>query len=434
MSATIAHHKGSPLRRRPSAADALRLPPGFGIDSLLDPERGEAVKRRVTDSPDYTLYHSRPYIEFLRGQGALADVLLVTREGNPLFALPVHSFDGTGLDGGYSGLVFLTTGSERALRRAVAAFIELLERNRHVPFRLIQSAQAPAYDDSARVTLLQALLEERGVVLERLYGRLCDLDGQLPAPEQIPVEPGGHHGALALDTDWLADESLNAYDPDARNQIRQALQQGLRVEYMHAGGPRARGGAAGDPAMPTEVTSEPATQAAAYERFQPVHEESWARTGLLPKPYGYWPALSAAVAAAGGEDLVVLVLDRSGEPLAGVVCHAYQSRAIYWSGCSTAEGLRLHANPLCLHGAIAACRQLGASTFELGRFRADEPSTKERDVTRYKAQFGGRLLRITAFSSRPHALARVRTARAAATAEARRRLALALVRVRARRA
>ncbi len=425
MSATIAHRAYSARQRGAGtgAVEALRLPPGFSVSSLLDPEQAGKVERWLEGSPDHTLYHLPPYINFLRRvHGAPADVLLVAREGNPLFALPVHSLDATGLDGGYSGVVFADTCNEGSLRRALEALLALLDRNRQIPFHLIQSAQAPAYDDPARVTLLQALLEDQGLTLERVYGRLCDLD-RLPAPEQIPIAPGGHRGAIEIDPDWLTGEALDAYDPDARNQVRQALRRGLRVEYVHTGDPQARIGAAG----------EPAPCAAVYERFQPVHEQSWTRTGLLPKPHGYWPALSDAVTASGGEDLVVLALDRDGDPLAGVVCHIYRSRAIYWSGCSTPNGLRLRANPLCLHGAIAACRKRGVSTFELGRFSAAEASRKQRDVARYKAQFGGHLVRVTAFSSTPHALARARTARARAVAEGKRRLAVALGRARAKR-
>lgn len=399
-------------RRGAEAAQALHLPPGLTVASLIDPGSRKAVERWLRGSPDHTLYHLPPYIEFLRAQGARADVLLVSREGTPLFALPVHSFDATGIDGGYSGVIFPATCNEGSLRRAVGALAALLEHNRRIPFHLIQSAQAPAYEDPARVTLLQALLEAEGLELERVYGRLCDLE-RLPAPEQIPVGPGRERGAVAIDPDWLGGEALDAYDPSARNKIRQALRHGLCVEYMRADDDQTRTGA--------------------YERFQPVHEQSWTRTGLLPKPRDHWPQLSSAVTVAGGEDLIVLVRDRDGEALAGVVCHAYQARAIYWSGCSTPTGLSLRANPLCLHGAIAACRHSGVRTFELGRFHADERSQKECNVTGYKAQFGGFLVHIASFSSRPGLAARARAARAGAIAEGRRRLAVALGRVRARR-
>src|ERR1022692_2913798 len=293
-------------RDRQSARDALRLPPGCTMRSLSDPDSREAVTRWLRQSPDHTLYHLAPYLDFTRAQNGVADVFLISREGNELFALTVHSWSKAGIDSGYSGVIFPATRREGPLRRSVAALAELLAANRRFPFHILQSAQAPAYADLGRVTLLQQLLDSGGIALDQIYGRLCDLRG-LGAPEEIPVAAGRRPGALALDANWLAGESLRAHDPDARNQIRQAIRRGLNVEYVRV--------------------AEPAARADAYARFQPLHEESWRRTGLLPKPPSYWPRMSEAVTASGGEDLVVLVLDGNGEPLAGVLCHAYQSRA-----------------------------------------------------------------------------------------------------------
>jgi hypothetical protein len=381
--------------------------------SLSDRDSREAVSGWLLRSPDHTLYHLAPYIDFLRAQNGVADVFLISREGNPLFALTVHSWNATVIESGYSGVVFPPTRREGTLRRSVAALAELLSANPQLLFRICQSAQAPAYDDLGRVTLLQRLIEGEGIALDPVYGRLCDLD-QLPDPDVVPVTAGRHSGALALNGEWLIGEALRAYDPGTRNQIRQAVRRGLTVEYVRA--------------------CDPAARASAYARFQPLHEESWGRTGLLAKSPKHWSGLSEAIAASGGEDLVVLALDGDGEPLAGVVCHVYQSRAIYWSGCSSAAGLGARANPLCLHGAIAACRRQGARVFELGRFRADERSSKERAISDYKAQFGGSLVRVSSFASSPGMLVRARTARADAAFEARRRLSVALGRAKAARA
>ena len=317
-----------------------------------------------------------------------------------------------GVDTGYSGVAFPDTRREGTLRRSVAALAELLFANRHLQFRMHQSIQASAYDDPGRVTLLQRLMEGEGLALEPRLWVACFALAHLPARGQIPTSEGRQPGAHAIDRAWLEGDALRAYDPDARNQIRQALRRGLTVEYVHA--------------------AEEAGRASAYARFQPIHEESWQRTGLIGKAPKYWLDLSAAMTASGGDDLVVLVLDPDGSPLAGALCHAYQGRAIYWSGCSTVGGLRSRANPLCLHGAIAACRQLGANSFELGRFRPDESSAKQRAVDDYKSQFGGELVRVSTFSTVPGLALRARTARATTVFEARRQLMLAAGRMRAR--
>ena len=338
-------------------------------------------------------------------------MFLLARDGNELFALTVHSWTGMGVDSGYSGVVFPATRSERALHRSVAALAELLSANSHLQFRCIQSAQAPAYEDLPRMTLLQYLIESEGLVLDPIYGRLSAFE-HMPDPGEIPTRPGRHPHAVSVDTDWLTADALREYDPDTRNQIRQAVRRGLTVEYVR--------------------TTDPSARADAYAQFQPLHEESWKRTGLIAKTPAYWLSLSDSIAASGGEDLVVLTLDSDGEPLAGVICHVYQGRAIYWSGCSSAQGLRQRANPLCLHGAIAACRRSGASKFEVGRFHARESSEKVRAIDDYKAQFGGELVRVTSFATVPGLVLRARTARANATFAARRRLAVEIARARAR--
>jgi Acetyltransferase (GNAT) domain len=388
----------------------LALPQGCTVRRLSDPDSRDAVTVWLRQSPDHTLYHLWPYIESLCLQNAIADVFLVSRDGNALFALTVHSWTGMGVESGYSGVVFPATQREGTLRRSVSALAELIAVNRHLLFRIQQSAQAPAYDDEGRVTLLQRLIEGEGLLLDPVYGRLSSLE-YLPDASDIPTTPGRHSHALAIDPAWLTGDSLRAYDPDARNQIRQAVRRGLTVEYVRS--------------------TDPAARASAYSRFQPLHEESWRRTGLVPKLPGYFLELSESMAAGGGEDLVVLALDPNGNPVAGVLCHAYQERAIYWSGCSSESGQRSRANPLCLHGAIVACRNVGVRTFELGRCRADETSKKERAITDYKAQFGGRLVRLSAFTSTPGVAVRMRTARATAVFEARRQVAMAVGRARA---
>ncbi|HXC24246.1 MAG TPA: hypothetical protein VNU28_06650, partial [Solirubrobacteraceae bacterium] len=150
--------------------------------SLSDPDSRDAVSRWLLQSPDHTLYHLAPYLDFTRAQNGAADVFLISREGNALFALTVHSWSGMGIDSGYSGIVFPATRREGPLRRSVAALAALLAANRRLPFHIIQSAQATAYDDLGRVTLLQQLLESEGFALEQIYGRLCDLRN-LGAPE-----------------------------------------------------------------------------------------------------------------------------------------------------------------------------------------------------------------------------------------------------------
>ena len=110
-------------------------------------------------------------------------------------------------------------------------------------------------------------------------------------------------------------------------------------------------------------------------------------------------ALGAAVVGAGGRELVVMARSTQGDLVAAVVCHLRGTRAIYWAGASRPSGLEARANQLSLHAAITRCRALGVTTFELGRFSTSEPSEKEVSITRYKAQFGGQVQRLTTLST-----------------------------------
>ena len=264
------------LLRRGAAGGhgALRVPTGYEVQTLSDPSSREAVTAWVRSSPDHTLYHLWPYIEFTRAQNGLADLYLISREGSALLGLTVHFWTGMGVDSGYSGVVFPATDKERQLRRSVAALGEVLRANDRLQFRFHQSLQALAYDDIARGTLLERLIEGEGLRLEAVYGRLLPLD-HLPAGEEIPASPGRTEHALALDSDWLVGPALGAYDPDARNQIRQAVRRGLTVEYVRA--------------------VDAASRADAYASFQQIHEESWRRTGLVVKLAQYWLDLSDLV-------------------------------------------------------------------------------------------------------------------------------------------
>lgn len=109
--------------------------------------------------------------------------------------------------------------------------------------------------------------------------------------------------------------------------------------------------------------------------------------------------LSAAVVAAGGQDLIVLVSSAVGEVVAAVSVHVFGARAIYWGGCSTVAGLRANANSLALHAAITLSGGLGAACFEIGWFEPQTPNVKMAAINRYKASFRGGITRLVRYRS-----------------------------------
>jgi hypothetical protein len=348
------------------AGRTLTLPPGTSARLLSDPEAADVVDAFVVRSPDHTVYHRPAYIDFARRQNGAADVVLLSSHGQPLVALPFHPGPRR-VSTGYAGACFPPDAAESTLRRAAAILAALARANPGLRLQALQSAQAAAVDDRDRAALLAAIVDALPVRQERLHTRVVRVVPRSPGPlEPASLTSGSAHEAL-----------LSGYDPDLRNQVRQAIRRGVTVSAV--------------------VPASDAAALDAYREFLPIHVASWTRTGMTPHRLDYLLGLEAAVRAGGGHDLVVMARAGDGRAVAAVSCHVHGERAIYWSGASLAEALPLRANPLCLHAAIGAAQAMGVRDFELGRFRADERDPKEISVTRYKAQFGGRLVRVLNF-------------------------------------
>jgi hypothetical protein len=355
----------------------LRLPAGFTAMLLGSDEERSAVRGYVLESPDHTLYHLEPYFEYARRdpEGGPGDLALVIQNGNPVFGLPLHVRPGRRMVTGYSGVLLPPGDKEATLGRSVRALGAFIAANPGLSFEGIQSAQAMAYDDSRRMSLIRRFLAELDLTTRPVFTRVL----RLHEPVAIEEAPGSFAASSTIAPSSLDNGILGRYDGDARNQIRQALRSGLSVDVFLGDRDRA-------------TTS-------AYELIQPLHDATWARSGWSPHPIQYWLALSEAVnRSEGASDLVVTVRGPDSILLAAVVCHRYRDRALYWSGCSTDGAGPARANPLCLHAAISVCSATGVELFEVGRFDARERSDKERAVTRYKAQFRGDLLEVVNFS------------------------------------
>jgi hypothetical protein len=347
------------------AGRSLRLPDGVSAELLSDGRATAAVDKFVCASPDHTVYHRPPYIEFARRENGEADLVLLLSHGEPLAAVPFHPTR-RGVSTGYAGVCFPPTASHSVLRRAVGTLAELSNLNPQLRLLAVQSAQAAASDDRARQDVLGWLIDGLPARQQRLHTRLLRMpwSSMQAAAAEATVET-------------VEQRLMRGYDGDLRNQVRQAQRRGVVLRVI----------------VPTNSDEAQAV----YRSFASIHRASWQRTGMAPHPLGYLVGLEAAVRAGGGHDVIVLALDETGRPISAVNCHVYRDRAIYWSGCSLAEALPLRANPLGLHGAIVATHQRGARTFELGRFRADETDAKEISVTKYKAQFRGDVQRVLNF-------------------------------------
>jgi hypothetical protein len=363
--------KRSKTQSAPPGGVRLPLPSGYHGRWLTEPSDRALVERWTSASREECVYNTPSYVDFARAQNGRADLLWLVREGTPVLGLPVHPVGDSRIDTGYSGLLFAGGPGGDSLGRGVEALVALLAVNERIGFRVLQSVQAPAYDDPAHITALACLFDQHGLGGPALYSRVLDLE---PLTGCNPDEPD-------VCSELLLEHGLHSYKPELRKRIRHALRHGLYVTCSL-------------PVTDAEVQ-------AAYREFVPVHAESWKRTGMQPYPLEYWTALARAILDGGGRDIVVFARDADGQALAAVTCHLRNGRAVQWAGVTREPGLPLGANPLCVHAAIQACRQLGVRHFELQRFDARERKDKELAILRYKTQFGGGLVRVGGFQTEP---------------------------------
>jgi hypothetical protein len=67
----------------------LKCPPKCELLSTSQDPR-EAGNGLVLGSPDHTVYHRRPYLEFIRESGCPAEMIAVVKNGELVFGMPVH--------------------------------------------------------------------------------------------------------------------------------------------------------------------------------------------------------------------------------------------------------------------------------------------------------------------------------------------------------
>ena len=166
-------------------AVGLRIPTGYSPRWLSKPDDSDVVKRLIASSLDACLYHAPAYVEFSRAENGYADVLWLMRDGNPVVGVPLHRTGRRRFTTAYASLLFPPEGGERSIRRGVSAISELLKANRRMYLQVLQSPQAPAYADRARMTTIAWQFDEHR--LQRPFPLLAR--ARLPAPEQMASEP-----------------------------------------------------------------------------------------------------------------------------------------------------------------------------------------------------------------------------------------------------
>ena len=347
----------------------LRYPSGLDIKTIWFDEESSANDQIaepwtefLAKSPEASCYSSPPYISFAARQNGIACVVCAEKGGAPYFAIPVHPKPLQGWTTGYSGVLFPDADNERQLKKRLDAFQQFLSANPRISIEILQSAQIRGWRDQRRRNqIFSTMAGIKGIDTTSVFTRVIDF-------EETFI-PEGDGLDLQQEPDWLT-KFLQIIDPQLRNQIRRSSRDGVSVKSFNLSS--------------TEEREE------YLGHFIPLHEESWKRTGMTPHTSDYLHALSIAISSGGASDIGIIA-SRDGCTLAAVNVHVFGEQSLYWSGCSSTDGMKLNANPLALLAGIIEARRAGASSFELGRFNVRERSSKELAITKYKSQFGGTL-------------------------------------------
>jgi hypothetical protein len=125
--------------------------------------------------------------------------------------------------------------------------------------------------------------------------------------------------------------------------------------------------------------------------YYKLHVQTYARTGATPHPKAYFEL----IARLGSERYAVLWVCRNptGGPVAFHNCGRFGNNSLYWTGCSTAEGLKVGANHFLFWSALLGAKQDGCSFYEIGEAFPNARSGKLKGLTDFKRMFGGSLRR-----------------------------------------
>ena len=163
------------------AGTRLKVPSGLEVSLLSTPGDGADIDYFLTSSPDFTMYHTRQYLEAVGRYEAPADLILLQSNGHPLVAFPCVRKGYQLLSSGYSGIVLPGTARASQLRAGVSALGLFIAANPSVRFGFMQSLQSKAYRDSRRLAAIDASLSELPLGSPPLFSRYLDLsDLSLP--------------------------------------------------------------------------------------------------------------------------------------------------------------------------------------------------------------------------------------------------------------
>src|ERR1051325_7545370 len=102
---SVSDRTAAPEARIAMRVGGIELHVPDGIDAVLQSEHADDVNEFIATSPDSTVYHSSPYLEFSRAQNGAADILLLSKGGRQLVGVPLHPLSRSSFRSGYAGVL-----------------------------------------------------------------------------------------------------------------------------------------------------------------------------------------------------------------------------------------------------------------------------------------------------------------------------------------
>src|SRR5271157_2519642 len=117
------------------------------------------------------------------------------------------------------------------------------------------------------------------------------------------------------------------------------------------------------------------------------------RHQLPPQPLAWFRNLADCL----GDRLVIRIVSKDGQPIAGILTMFFKNSLVYKYGCSDARYHNLGGMPLLFWRAIQEGKELGAQEFDLGRSEVDNPG-----LVNFKEHLGAARSQLVYLRIEPH--------------------------------
>lgn len=163
-----------------------------------------------------------------------------------------------------------------------------------------------------------------------------------------------------------SDDLLLEYSTTTRQNIKTAIKKGL-------------------------ICNELDLNQSSFEIYYKMHYDTYTRTGVRPHPPEYFKNMYELMKP---YYRLFVAFNVIGKPVSAINVAYMRGKALYSTGASSEDGLKLNASKVVQHHAMSILAKDGISTYEMGEVH---PEAKPDDgklygLTRFKMSFGGKIV------------------------------------------